>query len=200
MYRPLDLLEPTLYLAITPTIDLTMSDRFRVCICCGRDAAPARVVRLRNYCRWCSSGKCARCRRRLLAERLRLDPTSNLVGRPRGPQMPCGWGCGAKLTEHQMRCHFTDCPNRPSMPRSGRLTQPADVETLHSDRHSGGPRPKRGRSSPPPQKCTTNLRTAPGRPPGRRMACGWACGAQLTATQMRRHFNTCPRRPKVRCR
>ena len=24
--------------------------------------------------------------------------------------MPCGWGCGAKLTNGQMRSHFTNCP------------------------------------------------------------------------------------------
>ena len=29
--------------------------------------------------------------------------------------MPCGWGCGAKLTNGQMRRHFTDCPQRPTV-------------------------------------------------------------------------------------
>ena len=35
-------------------------------------------------------------------------------GRPRGVEMPCGWGCGAKLTAAEIRTHFTDCPNRPA--------------------------------------------------------------------------------------
>jgi len=36
-----------------------------------------------------------------------------------------------------------------------------------------------------------------GRPPGPRMACGWGCGAQLTASEMRGHFARCAKRPKV---
>jgi hypothetical protein len=38
----------------------------------------------------------------------------NLIGRPRGPRMLCGWRCGALLTEHEMRAHFTVCPKRPA--------------------------------------------------------------------------------------
>jgi hypothetical protein len=38
-------------------------------------------------------------------------------GRPRGPEMPCGWGCGANLTATQMREHFTTCPKRPQTPK-----------------------------------------------------------------------------------
>jgi hypothetical protein len=34
-------------------------------------------------------------------------------GRPSGPAMPCGWGCGANLTASTMRAHFTACPRRP---------------------------------------------------------------------------------------
>jgi hypothetical protein len=34
-----------------------------------------------------------------------------------------------------------------------------------------------------------------GRPPGVTMPCGWQCGRQLTASQMRAHFTDCPRRP-----
>ncbi len=34
-------------------------------------------------------------------------------GRPRGVEMPCGWGCGAKLTAREMREHFTTCKRRP---------------------------------------------------------------------------------------
>lgn len=39
-------------------------------------------------------------------------------------------------------------------------------------------------------------RHAGGRPSGPRMPCGWRCGAKLTASEMRRHFTDCPKRPK----
>jgi len=35
-------------------------------------------------------------------------------GRPCGVTMPCGWGCGRRLTAREMREHFTTCPNRPA--------------------------------------------------------------------------------------
>ena len=31
-------------------------------------------------------------------------------GRPRGVTMPCGWGCGKRLTASEIRAHFTSCP------------------------------------------------------------------------------------------
>src|ERR1051326_8522191 len=34
-----------------------------------------------------------------------------------------------------------------------------------------------------------------GRSPGPRMACGWQCGASVTASEMRSHFTDCPSRP-----
>lgn len=34
-------------------------------------------------------------------------------GRPRGAEMPCGWGCGMKVTAAEMREHFTRCPKKP---------------------------------------------------------------------------------------
>jgi hypothetical protein len=40
-------------------------------------------------------------------------PEKHPGGRPRGVEMPCGWGCGAKLTAREMRAHFTACPKRP---------------------------------------------------------------------------------------
>jgi hypothetical protein len=42
------------------------------------------------------------------------DPTFNLIGRPRGPRMKCGWGCGAQLTGRNMRAHFTIRAKRPA--------------------------------------------------------------------------------------
>lgn len=33
------------------------------------------------------------------------------------------------------------------------------------------------------------------RPPGVRMPCGWGCGANLTAREIRTHFTICPKRP-----
>jgi hypothetical protein len=37
-------------------------------------------------------------------------------GRPPGPRMKCGWGCGDQLTERKVRAHFTLCPKRPAAP------------------------------------------------------------------------------------
>lgn len=34
-------------------------------------------------------------------------------GRPRGLEMPCGWGCGARLTISEIRGHFKTCALRP---------------------------------------------------------------------------------------
>ena len=36
-------------------------------------------------------------------------------GRPRGVEMSCSWGCGARLTAAEMRAHFTRCPRRPDL-------------------------------------------------------------------------------------
>jgi hypothetical protein len=35
-------------------------------------------------------------------------------GRPAGPRMKCGWGCGEQLTGRKMRVHFTICAMRPA--------------------------------------------------------------------------------------
>ncbi len=43
----------------------------------------------------------------------RVVPRVDLGGRPSSPRMPCGWGCGAKLSATEMRGHFTRCPKRP---------------------------------------------------------------------------------------
>ena len=104
----------------------------------------------------------------------------HLIGRPRGPQMACGWGCGACLTEHQMRTHFTICPKRPAI-------------SDHVRRAS----PHRAAGSGQTNKRLRRSKAKRGRPPGRRMPCGWLCGAKLTASQIRGHFTECWRRPQL---
>ena len=42
-----------------------------------------------------------------------MKKRKNPGGRPRGPLMPCGWGCGANLTAVEIRDHFSHCPSRP---------------------------------------------------------------------------------------
>jgi hypothetical protein len=80
------------------------------------------------------------------------------------------WGCGDSLTGHQMRAHFTRCPNRPiELPK---------VNYLDRRRR--------------------NWKVKPRRPPGLRMLCGWRCDARLTARGIRAHFNNCTRRQWVR--
>jgi hypothetical protein len=79
---------------------------------------------------------------------------SSPASAPRGPRMKCSWDCGEQLTGCNMRAHFTTCPKRPpgcSNPGSN-----------HSHHRRRSPKVKRGR------------------PPGLRMKCGWARGAQLT--------------------
>jgi hypothetical protein len=79
-------------------------------------------------------------------------------GRPQGPRMRCGWGCGAQLIGRNTRAHLTICAKRSAI---------AD----QVDRRGRSQRAKRGR------------------PPGRRMLCGWRCGTRLTASRRRAHFS-----------
>jgi hypothetical protein len=89
--------------------------------------------------------------------------------------MLCGWGCGGWLTGRDMRAHFTRCPKRPA--ESDDLARrPTHLALLNQI--LGRSKPKRGR------------------PPGRRMLCGWRCGARVTASGMRKHFTLCSKRPK----
>ena len=86
----------------------------QVCLCCGMD----RQFQYRRlpFCSRCVSGVCRRCRSQVRVSISEMDPKAiNLMGGPPGPRMPCGWGCGAKLTTSQMRRHFTDCPRRPTI-------------------------------------------------------------------------------------
>jgi len=81
------------------------------CVCCGvtyYTVGPTRYP----FCERCLSGRCWRCASRV---RELILGRHILMGRQPGPRMPCGWGCGAKLTNGQMRKHFTDCPRRPTV-------------------------------------------------------------------------------------
>ena len=100
------------------------------------------------------------------------DPPAarNRGGRPPGPSMRCGWGCGTLVTATQSRTHFHHCPNRP---RPRWLSRNARMCLWEQDH-------------------TFSLI---GRPRGPQMQCGWQCGAALTSHQMRVHFPRCPNRP-----
>jgi hypothetical protein len=144
------------------------------CVCCD---VPYDGFARYPFCDRCFSGRCRRC-----ASRVRESILSpfHLIGRPRGPQMACGWGCGACLTERQMRTHFTICPKRPAI-------------SDHVRRAS----PHRAAGSGQTNKRLRRSKAKRGRPPGRRMPCGWLCGAKLTASQIRGHFTECWRRPPL---
>ena len=78
------------------------------CGCCSAEYefsayAPTRL------CPRCRSGGCWQC----YSGGNVLNSNRKMGGRPPGPRMPCGWGCGAQLTARLMRGHFTDCSNRP---------------------------------------------------------------------------------------
>ena len=85
-----------------------------VCLCCGGDVDTTHHVDRPPipFCRRCGSGKCKKCWSWVRARRFEQDPSFNLIGRPRGPRMPCGWKCGAAFTGHEMRAHFSRCPKR----------------------------------------------------------------------------------------
>jgi hypothetical protein len=55
--------------------------------------------------------------------------------------------------------------------------------------------PRRSASSEHGDRRGRNSKAKRGRPQGRRMKCGWRCGARLTGRQMRAHSATCPKRP-----
>jgi hypothetical protein len=54
--------------------------------------------------------------------------------------------------------------------------------------------PNAAQNRPAARLCgpTRNSKAKRGRPPGRRMLCGWGRGEQLTGRRMRAHFTTCP--------
>ena len=109
------------------------------------------------FCDRCFSGRCRRC-----ASRVRESILSpfHLIGRPRGPQMACGWGCGACLTEHQMRTHLrsarkgprarTMCaePRRIGLRAVGRRTRDCGAQKQSADVRRGGECPAAGSAEP----------------------------------------------------
>lgn len=64
--------------------------------------------------------------------------------RPRGVEMPCGWGCGANLTAREMRNHFTTCPNKPEYIPKKKLEelQKSEVDALSADKPSASTHPR----------------------------------------------------------
>jgi hypothetical protein len=52
------------------------------------------------------SGRCRKCWSWVRVRKFEQDPF-NFIGLPQGSRMPCKWGCGAELTECQMRAHLT---------------------------------------------------------------------------------------------
>jgi hypothetical protein len=145
-----------------------------------------------------------------------LGPALNLIGRPRGPRMRCGWGCSAQLTGRNMRAHFT-------MARSGRRPPATWSDDEGGARkptvavHWGGECRAAGTRRPtegePDARALHNMpetavfhhvdqrrrnsKARCGLPPGPRMRCGWGCGGWLTEHEMRAAFRRCPNRPAV---
>jgi hypothetical protein len=54
------------------------------------------------FCSQCVSERCGKCRSWVRVRKFQQDPIFNLIGRPRGPRMKCGWGCGEQLTASRM--------------------------------------------------------------------------------------------------
>jgi hypothetical protein len=93
-----------------------------MCICCGGvyyRVGPTRFP----FCDRCFGGRCSKCAKAVRDAISGSVSKVNAGGRPPGPRMPCGWGCGAELTGQEMRPHFTRCPNRPTV---------FDLERRHS--------------------------------------------------------------------
>ena len=66
------------------------------------------------FCSYCVSESCRKCQSQVRVRKFQQDPTFNLIGRPRGPRMKYGWGCGEQLTGRIMSARFTICAKRPA--------------------------------------------------------------------------------------
>ena len=133
------------------------------------------------------------------------NTNANRGGRPAGPRMPCGWGCGATLASTDMRTHFTECPKRPTRSHWMKQTRCRCCSAYY--KYAVGlccgycARCRSGRCL----YCWGDQRRRAarvhrGRPQGPHMLCGWGCRARLAASEMRRHFVHCPNRPRVSVR
>src|SRR5271163_1066742 len=101
------------------------------CLCCREDVDFEQdYPPVLPFCSHCVSERCRECRTWVRVRKFEQDPTFNLIGRPRGPRMKCGWGCGAQLTGRDMRAHFTICPKRPAVSEDGdRRGRRVELET-----------------------------------------------------------------------
>lgn len=168
-----------------------------ICICCGGVYYTAGPTTRFPFCNRCFAGRCCKCAKAVRDAISRPVSKVNAGGRPPGPRMPCGWGCGAELTGQEMRPHFTRCPKWPTVSDLKRRRWPLEPTGLVlTQDQCGSASPNTGyqgqkRAQP------NEVKVKRGRPPGRRMACGWRCGTQLTASDMRKHFTECPKRPRT---
>ena len=121
---------------------------------------------------------------------MKVVASKRKIGRPRGPRMPCGWGCGAALSATEMRPHFSVCWRRPERDAIvwGRC-QCCDV--VYEGRRADAPDALcRHCRSGTCRRCWRSWAAGrakrKGRPAGPRMPCGWQCEAHLTARQLHR--------------
>jgi len=112
-----------------------------ICLCCGEDVDLEQDYRLvLPFCSYSVSESCRKCRTWVRVRKFERDPTKIKRGRPPGPRMKCGSGCGAQLMGRNMRAHFTIC--------SKRLAASDDA-----NRRGRSSKVKRGRPQGPRMKC-----------------------------------------------
>ena len=69
-----------------------------VCLCCGEDVDFEQNYRpVLPFCSHYVSERCRKCRTWVRVRKFQQDPTFNLIGRPRGPRMKCGWVAAPSL-------------------------------------------------------------------------------------------------------
>ncbi len=161
-----------------------------MCICCGGVYYMVGPTRF-PFCDRCFGGRCSKCAKAVRDAISGSVSKVNAGGRPPGPRMPCGWGCGAELTGQEMRPHFTRCPNRPTVSDLVRRL------ATHARRPRANAGSVRFRVPPnlaprPAKSVAERSESEAGTPVGAPHACGWRCGTQLTASDMRKHFTECP--------
>jgi len=107
------------------------------CDCCLERIQPRRGKYADlPFCSRCMSGECRDLCRVLkhVDKYLRnLELREQANKRVARRLMPCGWRCGARLTEHQMRRHLSRCPKRPA--RIAKLAAPSGPSYRTSPRN-----------------------------------------------------------------